>query len=45
MKFQRDVDAAYDRWLALGSKNEVEGALAVLEAAGLPLPPTRHVCD
>jgi len=39
--YQRAVDAAYDRWVALGHKTEVERALAVLAAPAVeaPAPP------
>lgn len=39
MTFQRSLDEAYQKWLALGSKTEVEAALAVLAEADLPSRP------
>ncbi len=47
MRHQRNVEAAYDRWIALGSKTEIERALGVLAAADRPPPSTTPpgACD
>lgn len=38
-QLQRDIDAAYDQWSALGHKTQVERAVALIGAAGAPPTP------